>query len=412
MDGSREAVVRERLFAAAVDLIATGAAAFKKTARRYSLCVQDAEDAYQRSLEILITKAPTDDRSELRPWLHTVVKHEALAVRRQRERLLTGGVELAESAAGTAPEPEEDAAAHERRNRTGEALGQLKQSEIKCLLLKALGYSYDEISVRTGFSWTKVNRSLTEGRRSFLERFAQLEAGSRCQRFEPVLSAASDGEASEQEERELRTHLRGCQSCRAALRAYRTAPARLAELVPPALVVPLFQKTSWWGRLYDAFAAGAGDRAGALGYKLQHAGELLSAQKTAAVVASTAALAGGAVATEHATHHRAHRSVIARQAGGEDRLRPAAETEPSPAPQPAAPARAEGGKASPPATPGERGAEEGVAEFGPEAAQPPVASAASASTVGGFETAVAEPSPATRSGEGAGRSRGGGEFGP
>jgi DNA-directed RNA polymerase specialized sigma24 family protein len=144
MDGAREAVERERLFAAAVELVSSGSAAFKSTARRYSLCVQDAEDAYQRSLEILITKAPTDDRLELRPWLHTVVKHEALAVRRQRERLLGGG-ELDESPVATMPGPEDDAAAHERKRRAAEALGQLKASEIKCLLLKALGYSYDEV---------------------------------------------------------------------------------------------------------------------------------------------------------------------------------------------------------------------------------------------------------------------------
>ena len=44
-----------------------GIEGFKSTARRYSLCTEDAEDAYQRALEILLTKAPTRDRSELRP---------------------------------------------------------------------------------------------------------------------------------------------------------------------------------------------------------------------------------------------------------------------------------------------------------------------------------------------------------
>ena len=51
MDGSREAVERERLFAAAVEIVSSNSAPFKNTARRYSLCAQDAEDAYQRSLE-------------------------------------------------------------------------------------------------------------------------------------------------------------------------------------------------------------------------------------------------------------------------------------------------------------------------------------------------------------------------
>jgi RNA polymerase sigma factor (sigma-70 family) len=405
MDGA-QTIERERLFAVAVELVSSGAAAFKKTARRYSLCAQDAEDAYQRSLEILITKAPTDDRRELRPWLHTVVKHEALAVRRQRERLLGGGAEPDESTLATVPGPEDDAAARERRRRTAEVLGQLKPSEIKCLLLKALGYSYDEIALRTGFSWTKVNRSLTEGRRSFLERFAQLEAGSRCRRFEPTLSAASDGEASEQDLRELRAHLRACQSCRAALRAYRTAPARLAEVVPPAFVLPVLQKTTWWSRLFDVFG-GSAERVGSLGHKFQQAGELLSAQKTAAVVASSAALASGAVATEKAYEHDSHRGVIAKEALV-DRGRQSAEpkrTPPAPPPvsaRPPAPA-----KAPAPATAAPAPRE---VEFGPEAAAQDSTAAADPDP-GSFETAAASTSDHAGTDNGGGPS-GGGEFGP
>ena len=43
------------------------------TARRYSATPEDAEDAYQRGLEILLAKAPTADEAELVPWLKTVV---------------------------------------------------------------------------------------------------------------------------------------------------------------------------------------------------------------------------------------------------------------------------------------------------------------------------------------------------
>jgi DNA-directed RNA polymerase specialized sigma24 family protein len=87
-----------------------------------------------------------------------VIKHEALALRRQRERLFAGGERAAELAPdSSAPGPEEEVAERERARRTAEALGQLKSSEIQCLLLKALGYSYDEIAARTGFSWTKVD---------------------------------------------------------------------------------------------------------------------------------------------------------------------------------------------------------------------------------------------------------------
>ena len=80
---------------------------------------------------------------------------------------------------------------------TAEALGTLKPSEMQCMILKALGYSYDEIAARTGFSWTKVNRSLTEGRRRFFERFGEIAAGTACRRYQPLLSAACDGHAGD-----------------------------------------------------------------------------------------------------------------------------------------------------------------------------------------------------------------------
>ena len=100
-------------------------------------------------------------------------------------------------------EPDEAATGRERVHRTAEALGTLKPSEMQCMILKALGYSYDEIAARTGFSWTKVNRSLTEGRRRFFERFGEIAAGTACRRFQPLLSAACDGHAGADDERLL-----------------------------------------------------------------------------------------------------------------------------------------------------------------------------------------------------------------
>ena len=286
------------LFAAAVELVTNGSASFKRTARRFSLCAHDAEDAYQRSLEILLTKAPTARRDELRPWLHTVIKHEALALRRQRERSVS--TEDACDGAGSVPAldrgPDEAATGRERVQRTAEALGTLKPSEMQCLVLKALGYSYDEISSRTGYSWTKVNRSLTEGRRRFFERFGEIASGDACSRYLPLLSAACDGHASDRDERMLRAHLTACSGCRAALREFRSAPAHLAELLPPAVVLPLLDRAGLWSRISDWFAVTAGERAAAIGIKVHQGTEMVSAQKAAAVVASTAAIAGGGAA--------------------------------------------------------------------------------------------------------------------
>jgi RNA polymerase sigma factor (sigma-70 family) len=376
------------VFAAAVELATAGAGPFRRTARRYSICAADADDAYQRSLEILLTKAPTADRSELRPWLHTVIKHEALAVRRLRERSVTPEeAGAAETAAPPEGGPEETASDRERVRFTAEALGTLKPNELQCLVLKALGYSYEEISQRTGFSWTKVNRSLTEGRRRFFECFGEISTGGRCDHFRPILSAVCDGHADEEAERTVRAHLASCQSCRAALRAYRSAPARLAELVPPTIVLPLLERSSIWSRVSDWMSSGGGERAGALGAKLQQGAEMVSAQKAAAVVASTAALAGGGVAVHDEVRSLPERAPAAhaeQQAGHVEEPTPdTTATEPPPSGPPADAVPAQEDKAAPEQTV----AETTATEFGPErtaaAAQEPAAESESFGAAGG-----------------------------
>src|SRR5215208_5369076 len=70
----------------ALQLLARHGAQILATARRHSVTPEDAEDAYQRGIEILLTKAPSTIEDELIRWLKTVVKHEAWALRRQGER--------------------------------------------------------------------------------------------------------------------------------------------------------------------------------------------------------------------------------------------------------------------------------------------------------------------------------------
>src|SRR5205085_9605448 len=124
----------------------------RRTARRYSLCSDDAEDALQRALEILLNKAPTSNQGELIRWMQTVTKHEALAVRRTRERSLgnptTGPEQEADWVQLIPSEKEGPADAAERRERIArarEALRALKPQELRALTLLAEGYSYAEI---------------------------------------------------------------------------------------------------------------------------------------------------------------------------------------------------------------------------------------------------------------------------
>src|SRR5690348_15422470 len=61
-----------------VETYARNETALRRTARRHSLCEDDAEDALQRGLEILLRRAPSGDARELVRWTQTVVKHEAM----------------------------------------------------------------------------------------------------------------------------------------------------------------------------------------------------------------------------------------------------------------------------------------------------------------------------------------------
>jgi RNA polymerase sigma factor (sigma-70 family) len=146
---------------AAVELVAREDAALRRMARRYSLCEDDAEDAYQRALEILLVKAPNERARELSSWMKTVVKREALAIRRYRERMLSGDdetVDPVERLAAPGAGPGERTERREEIARSREALQALKPAEQRALALLAAGCSYAEIGRITGFSHTNVNR--------------------------------------------------------------------------------------------------------------------------------------------------------------------------------------------------------------------------------------------------------------
>src|SRR4051812_17085134 len=167
----------------ALDLIKRRGAEVLAGARRYASTPDDAEDAYQRALEILLTKAPTTREDELLPWLKTVVRHECYALRKKRERdILVEREELDRHASG-AHAAEERAEGYDRLRVGAEALGRLKPQESKALLMKAEGMSYREIAAQTGWTYTKVNRCLVEGRRAFVARVEGIDSGAECERL-------------------------------------------------------------------------------------------------------------------------------------------------------------------------------------------------------------------------------------
>jgi RNA polymerase sigma factor (sigma-70 family) len=225
---------------AAAELVDRHDAVFRRTARRYSICADDSEDAYQRALEILLTKAPPIEGDALVRWMQTVTKREALAVRRQRERHLGSprrsrdddDRDPLELIASESPGPNDQLARRERVARSGEALRALKPQEVRALTLKAQGYSYAEIGEMTGWSYTKINRCMAEGRKRFLQVFADIEQGRRCEELATALSALADGEGANGSTDAVKFHLRSCAACRAKLRAYRAVPGKVFDLLP------------------------------------------------------------------------------------------------------------------------------------------------------------------------------------
>jgi len=276
-----------------VALISDHGPALLATARRFSLCADDAYDAYQRAMEILIRRVDTLERATLANWTHTVVKHEAMALRASRQRLVAAeDPDLDSHVAERVRSTDEHVATFDRMSRSAEALGRLKPQELRALWLKAQGHSYAEIAESTGWSATKVNRCITEGRRAFLVRYAGIESGEECRRWAPVISAMVDGEAGEADIASVRPHLRHCPGCRATLRELRLAGPRLGGVLPVAGLVTGGATSASHGplalivRLYEAVVGGAQERVFGSALKLQAAAETVSVGKVAAVAAS------------------------------------------------------------------------------------------------------------------------------
>ena len=154
--------------------------------------------------------------------LRTAVKHEAMAVRSARLRLVGSAEPNLDAREAThLAGPPERAADRERAHRSLAALASLKPAETRALVLQAAGRSYRDIEADTGWTSTKVNRTLTEGRAALRQRLAAIDEGTDCARHAHHLPALARGVAPADELILLRAHLRACGACRARLRELR-----------------------------------------------------------------------------------------------------------------------------------------------------------------------------------------------
>ena len=285
-----------------------------RVARRHSLCLDDAHDAYQRSLEQFLRHGRRLRRETAHRWLFTVCRREALAVRRARGELVGVADGVLDGLEALHDEsPEERALTTDAVTRSAEALRALKPQEVRALWLQADGRSYAEIQAATGWTYTKVNRCLRDGRRAFLERRAALETGAACRPWAGLLAAVAGGDVGAEELAALRPHLARCGACRATLRGLHDNGAAMATVLPPGLVgvagveahglsERLDALGRWMARAQELLVGPAHERAVGAVVKAQAAVEAASAGKLAAVAASAAALAGSGGTLVAATH--------------------------------------------------------------------------------------------------------------
>lgn len=279
------------------------------SARHHSSNAADADDAYQRALEILITKPPeVEHEKQLLAWMHTVVRNEALQThRRRRHELNTAFDEISEGWLG-ASEPAEELVLDAAESQLGrEAISRVNPDQIRCLLLRADGFAYPEICAHTGFSYAKVNRLISEGRKALRVQAGLIESGAECRRLFPALSATADGEETVTQAADLAPHLENCLACRATLREIRSTPKDLAAAFPLGGLVGagaggLFGRfadhcSSIWNSLLERLGVHAGPAAA-------NGSDVVVAKKIITVGALAAALVGGGVAIDRSTGDR------------------------------------------------------------------------------------------------------------
>lgn len=278
-------------------------------ARRYSNSSADADDAYQRGMEHLLTKAPVGmDDEALAAWATTVVRNEALQIhRRRRQEVDAEFEEIASGWVSDAPAPDEALLDTEQFAHGREALSRLNPDQTRCLLLRADGLGYPEICEITGFSYAKVNRLLSEGRKAFHLHVGMIDSGLECERLAPVLSLFADGEPLS-DEHALKQHLSSCLRCRSTLRDYRDTAGKLGALLPAGAFTLTDPEAHGYiarvGRALRAPVEWLQARLSGPAAEMHHGAEVSLGKKLAVVAGLGASLVVGGGAADHIVNGR------------------------------------------------------------------------------------------------------------
>ncbi len=234
--GEDESTARRRLCLGAM----AAAPGLLRYAARFAPSMEDAEDAYQRSMEIALTRGPVVDQHEFVAWLHVVLRNEATSLARRRsveapadDQVVTATIDRATS---THNEPAAVMEWKERYRTLQDAMTTLSDAQRICLLLRTAGVSRAEIGSMTGYTDRQVERSIVRGRARLNAWHLDMASGEKCLGTRPALERVGDEEASAGDRRSVSRHVRHCAHCRATLRARRQSNAGLLVLVPVAII--------------------------------------------------------------------------------------------------------------------------------------------------------------------------------
>jgi RNA polymerase sigma-70 factor (ECF subfamily) len=138
-------------------------------ARLNSNSPDDAEEALQDALVYFIESYEAGSEAPPLPWLTVTLKRRCWAIakragqEKERIRRLAREREHQPSIESLA-RPDAMVEIKETSLLRRRHLLELKRDQRQALMLRGLGYSYREISAITGWTYTKVNRSIREGR--------------------------------------------------------------------------------------------------------------------------------------------------------------------------------------------------------------------------------------------------------
>jgi RNA polymerase sigma factor (sigma-70 family) len=164
---------RSRTQALATELYETHRRRLLAIATRNSQSTEDAEEALHDTFILFIDHFDPNAGAPPLAWLTLTLKRRCWATHRHNQLLQrqqpppgndTTAADPNSELLDPSPLPDELAIVSANVSEARHKINQLKKNERRALSLLAFGYSYQEICRITGWTYTKVNRCISEGR--------------------------------------------------------------------------------------------------------------------------------------------------------------------------------------------------------------------------------------------------------